>query len=161
MPASQFLRGAQGRAPRPVTRLWYLLDIIEHPLLLLLVRLRPAIQLPPLPLLLLALPLKLPQVLLWSTEVLHQATQVRLDKLLVTFDLVHTISPAPGLPLQDPARSHPTPATSPGIAGSAWQARYGHHEQPRCGDDRENTPPTVIDQRIRSTNSISEANLLP
>src|SRR5215212_6148288 len=95
MPASQFLRGAQGRAPRPVTRLWYLLDIIEHPLLLLLVRLRPGIQLPPLPLLLLALPLKLPQVLLWSTEVLHQATQVRLDKLLVTFDLVHTISPPP------------------------------------------------------------------
>jgi hypothetical protein len=73
--------------------LWYLLDITEHPLLLLLVRLGPGIQLPPLPLQLLALPLKLPQVLLWSTSVLHQATQVRLDKLLVTFDLVHTISP--------------------------------------------------------------------
>src|ERR687890_1617968 len=184
MPASQFLRGAQERAPRPVTRLWYLLDITEHPLLLLLVRLGPGTQPPPLPLQLLALPLKLPQVLLWSTEVLHQATQVRLDKLLVTFDLVHTISPAPRttsqkcrksysstrylrsraasqLPLQDPARSHPTPATSPGIAGSVWQARYGHHEQPRCGNERENTPPMVVDQRIRSTNSISEANLLP
>jgi hypothetical protein len=44
--------------------LWYLLDITEHPLLLLLVRLGPGIQLPPLPLQLLALPLKLPQVLL-------------------------------------------------------------------------------------------------
>ena len=64
MPASQFLRGAQERAQRPVTRLWYLLDITEHPLLLLLVRLGPGIQLPPLPLQLLALPLKLPQVLL-------------------------------------------------------------------------------------------------
>src|SRR5215217_1827647 len=105
MPASQFLRGAQGRAPRPVTRLWYLLDITEHPLLLLLVRLGPGIQLPP-------LPLKLPQVLLWSIEVLHQATQVRLDKLLVTFDLVHTISPAPGQPRRSAGSRTPLRATS-------------------------------------------------
>src|SRR5215218_4724668 len=87
MPASQFLRGAQGRAPRPVTRLWYLLDITEHPL-------------------------KLPQVLLWSIEVLHQATQVRLDKLLVTFDLVHTISPAPGQPRRSAGSRTPLRATS-------------------------------------------------
>src|SRR5215213_10243811 len=113
MPASQFLRGAQERAQRPVTRLWYLLDITEHPLLLLLVRLGPGIQLPPLPLQLLALPLKLPQVLFWSTSVLHQATQqVRLDKLLVTFDLVHTISPAPGQPRRSAGSRTPLRATS-------------------------------------------------
>src|ERR671912_240181 len=94
MPASQFLRGAQERAQRPVTRLCYLLDITEHPLQLL------------------ALPLKLPQVLLWSTEVLHQATQVRLDKLLVTFDLVHTISPAPGQPRRSAGSRTPLRATS-------------------------------------------------
>src|SRR5215211_1783317 len=105
MPASQFLRGAQERAQRPVTRLWYLLDITEHPLLLLLVRLGPGIRLPP-------LPLKLLQVLLWSTSVLHQATQVRLDKLLVTFDLVHTISPAPGQPRRSAGSRTPLRATS-------------------------------------------------
>jgi hypothetical protein len=43
--------------------LWYLFDKTEYPLLLLLVRLAPEIQIPPLPLPLLALPLKLPQVL--------------------------------------------------------------------------------------------------
>jgi hypothetical protein len=42
---------------------WYLFDITEYPLLLLLVRLEPGIQIPPLPLPLLALPLKLPRVL--------------------------------------------------------------------------------------------------